>query len=157
MTMRIAPIWIGVAAMLGLLSPMGCSGGGAGDELPRESVTGKVTVEGKPLASGTIQFQPASQAEGLAAGGTITDGEFSVPRAEGPVPGKYTVAIYSERESATSSAEETAPAAVRPRSRGEMAQLKGPIPPRYNLQTELTAEVKAGSPNSFSFDLLLSK
>ena len=27
------------------------------------------------------------------------------------------------------------------------------IPPRYNSQTELTAEVKAGGPNTYTFDL----
>ena len=27
------------------------------------------------------------------------------------------------------------------------------IPPRYNSQTELTAEVKAGGPNVYAFDL----
>ena len=43
----------------------GCSG--SGDELPREPVSGVVSIDGEPLANGTIQF--AADGGGAVAGG----------------------------------------------------------------------------------------
>jgi hypothetical protein len=136
----------GLVALIAL-APWGC--GGAGDDLPREPISGTVAFEGQPLQSGTIQFQPASAKEGVAAGGMITAGRFDVPRKDGPVPGKYHVMIFALEGPEL------------PRPEGEMpgvpkAQKKGtpvPIPPRYNFQTELSAEVKAGGQNTYTFDL----
>jgi hypothetical protein len=57
--------------------------------------------------------------------------------------------IVAAREGGASrKAEETpgAPGSVEKRGAGL-------IPLRYNFQTELTAEVKAGGPNDFAFDL----
>ena len=133
------------------LAQGGC--GGAGDALPREPISGTVTFDGRPLEGGTIQFQPASQKEGVASGGKISGGRFDIPRAEGPVPGKYNVAIFAEGKSESSSAEGVDPGAPRPRGRRNLNDLRGPIPARYNIQTELTAEVNPGGPNSFTFAL----
>jgi len=138
---------------------VGCNNQGS-DDLPREPISGTVTYDGKPLANGTIQFQPASQAEGMAAGGMVVNGRFDVPRNEGPVPGKYKVQIDSIDETITVPVPEQ-PASpeggdVMP---GELKILprkmmkKRLIPPRYNSQTELTAEVEAGVPNTYTFDL----
>jgi len=108
-----------------------------------------VTFDGQPLKKGTIQFQPASQAETVAAGGPITDGNFDVPQKEGPVPGKYKVQIFTQEESRPALAEGEMPGAIQvPKKRPV-----GLIPPRYNVQTELTAEVKPGGTNTYTFDL----
>jgi hypothetical protein len=143
------------------LASGGCGDGG-GDDLPREPISGTVSYDGKPLANGTIQFQPASAAEGMAAGGMVVDGRFDVPRKEGPVPGKYMVQIDSIDETVTV----PVPDPEQPASPGEVAMpgelkiappkkmmKKRLIPPKYNSQTELTAEVKAGGPNTYKFDL----
>src|SRR5438132_10117593 len=74
----------------------GC--GGAGDQLPREPVSGTVTFDGQPLKSGTIRFVPVQTKEGIDSGGMVTDGRFAVPRQEGPVPGNYKVMIFAAGE-----------------------------------------------------------
>ena len=53
-----------------------------GDTLPRQPIWGAVTLEGKPLAKGTIQFQPATS-EPVSAGALINDGGYSIDRAVG--------------------------------------------------------------------------
>ena len=90
---------VGLLALISLIA-VGCNDGGA-DDLPREPISGTVSYDGKPLANGTIQFQPASAAEGMAAGGMVVDGRFDVPREEGPVPGNYKVQIDSIDETVT--------------------------------------------------------
>ena len=64
-------------ALISLVA-VGCNDGG-GDDLPREPISGTVSYDGKPLANGTIQFQPATQAEGMAAGGMVVDGPLRRP------------------------------------------------------------------------------
>ena len=138
-----------VLVALPLLAAAGC--GAEGDERPREPVSGSVTFEGKPLENGTIEFQPSIAGESVSAGGTVAQGRFEIPQAEGPVPGKYRVAIYDQVNTATTgSAEGGGPVAG---ARKSLADLRGVIPPRYNSATELTADVKAGGPNSFTFEL----
>jgi hypothetical protein len=119
-----------------------------GRALPREVVSGTVAFEGQPLKKGTIQFQPASQVDGALAVGTITDGRFEIPVVAGPSPGKYGVAIYSEDDLAPAPAPGEMPGPPMPRKKAAV-----PIPPRYNAKTELTAEVKAGGPNVYTFNL----
>jgi hypothetical protein len=132
-----------------LVAVAGC--GLAGATIPREPISGTVTFDGHPLEAGTIQFQPAGRAEGVASWGPITAGRFDVARDQGPVPGKYKVAIFSSPgdRPAGGSAEATVPV---PRTRDRSARTAA-IPARYNALTELTAEVKAGGPNAFTFDL----
>jgi hypothetical protein len=110
-----------------------------------------VTFDGKPLEDGTIEFQPSGAGGAVAAGGVISRGQFAIPRAEGPVPGKYNVAIYDQANTRTTgSAEGVASVAG---ARKSLADLRGTIPPRYNSATELTADVMPGGLNRFTFDL----
>jgi hypothetical protein len=119
------------------------------DNLPRERISGTVNFDGQPLPKGTIQFQPASQAEGTASGGMIDDGRFDIPQNEGPVPGKYKVQINTREDAAPALAPGELPGAPNvPKKRPV-----GLIPPRYNTKTELTEEVKSGGENIFKFDL----
>jgi hypothetical protein len=136
--------------MLGLiiLPPTGC-GAPVEDDLPREAISGAVTFEGEPLPKGTIQFRPASQAEATASGAMIDDGRFVVPRDKGLVPGNYKVQIDAREDAGAPLAQGDLPGAPNV-SKKKPAAL---IPPRYNSKTELTAEVKAGGPNDFTFDL----
>jgi len=52
-----------------------------------------VTLDGKPLASGSITFQPTAGTSGPSAGGAITNGQFELPAASGVMPGKYNVVV----------------------------------------------------------------
>src|SRR4051794_15882853 len=71
----------------------GC--GGATDSLPREAVSGTVTLDGRPLESASIAFDPeGGNAHPTAAGAVINNGAYSIARSDGPTPGRYRVAIF---------------------------------------------------------------
>ena len=124
----------------------GC--GGPSDELPREAISGKVSLDGQPLATGVIQFRPTSS-EPAPAGAQIKDGAFSIPRNEGPTPGNYKVVINAAGEAkALSAAESSGEKAIK---RGGLAPEL--IPPQYNSNSTLTAKVEAGKANTFEFAL----
>jgi hypothetical protein len=125
------------------------SGCGGGDGLPRERVWGKVTLDGKPLATGSIEFLPEgagdSKNPAISAGATIADGVYDIPRAMGLTPNKYTVSITSAAGGAAAPANEPPGPALAP--------AKEAIPAMYNKFSKLTAEVKPGAENVFNFDL----
>jgi len=123
------------------------AGCGASDDLPREGVSGKVTLDGKPLASGLITFMPTSEAA-TQGGGMIQDGAYSIPRDQGLVPGSYKVLITS-----SGSGSEKQTDVVKDMPGMPPVAAKEAIPAQYNAKSTLTAEVKAGSENVFDFPL----
>jgi hypothetical protein len=116
------------------------------DGLPRKPIRGTVTFDGKPVAKGMIQFQPATAAESVSAGSLIEDGTYSIDRAAGLVPGTYKVIINSQAAGAAALPKDEHPGAPRPRP-------KEPIPAKYNAATTLTIQVKPDEDKSFDFDL----
>jgi hypothetical protein len=126
----------------------GCSG--AGDELPRQAVSGTVSLDGEPLKKGTIRFIPATQGNQSASvegGAMIESGGFSIPRdPAGLVPGSYQVAIYGGG-SAASGRDAKGPVTGGPSPKKES------IPAKYNAKSTLTAEVKKGDANNFKFEM----
>lgn len=133
-------------ALVLVLAAAGCAA--TEDTLPRQSVSGQVTLDGKPLARGMISFVPAGDggAGPVSVGAVISEGSYAIARAEGPVPGSYRVSILSE-----GGAREVAGAAPGP---GELKSArKEPIPARYNAATTLKADVAVGGPNTFNFEL----
>jgi hypothetical protein len=126
----------------------GCSQ--SSDELPREAVSGTVTLDGEPLASGTIQFSSDGGAgSGTAPGGgsDVKDGQFSISRELGLVPGKYKVAINAAGKRNQAKTNE-------PGKRSGFAPEL--IPSQYNSKTTLSAEVKKGGSSDLKY-VLLSK
>src|SRR5262245_10701223 len=85
---RHSELALGLALSLG---PAGC--GGAEDAVPREAVSGRVTLDGVPLKRATIHFDPEGQGSThpVAVGGVVIDGSYSIPKAQGPTPGPYRV------------------------------------------------------------------
>jgi hypothetical protein len=128
-----------------LLAAAGCSSQ-SGDELPREAVSGTVTLDDQPLADGLIQFTPAGgSVEGgtpTGGGSTIKGGSFYISRETGLVPGNYNVAINA----AAPRGERTKPAQVGAGKAEELA--KELIPAKYNAKTTLKTEIKKGGSNS---------
>jgi hypothetical protein len=95
-----------------------------------------VTWEGEPLPEGDIIFAPADGA-GVPDAGKISAGRFAFRAA----PGAKRVEIYAHREVGP-------PDPVMGQARRESY-----IPPRYNDQSILTAEVGPGGEDHFRFDL----
>jgi hypothetical protein len=129
------------------LALCGC-GGGATDSLPREAVYGTVTLDGKPLERGSISFDPDSQgqADPVSVGRPIIGGSYSIPKAEGPTPGKYRVSIY-DAGADSGLAPGEAPGAPAKKTKAST------VPAKYNANTTLSAEIKAGTANNYDFTL----
>jgi hypothetical protein len=135
-----------LTGLSGLALSLACAGCGGGDELPRQSVSGTVTLDGEPLALGVIQFLPASAAEPTSAGAQIKDGSFAIPRDDGPTPGNYKVIINSSGDQRQLTAAESSGEKA-PKLAAEL------IPPQYNDKSILSAKVEADKANSFDFPL----
>lgn len=112
------------------------------------SVEGSVAYDGKPVENGTISFDPA---DGLSssAGCMIEGGKYRIDRI---IPGKKIVRISAQRKTGRKVPLSTImPARMCPP--GAMTdEIIRYIPPCYDSQSELTADVGSGS-NSFEFDL----
>jgi hypothetical protein len=127
--------------IVGLLAFVGCQGAGA----DRQEVKGSVTFKGKPLAQGTIQFDPEPAGPDTAMAVTsIQAGQYDFPRAGGLKPGMYKVIISS---ATGAKVKEDEP----PGESGEPTREL--IPPDYNVTTNQKVEVKAGVPNQFDFKI----
>ncbi len=129
---------------------VGC-GGGAGKAKPTGSVTGKVTLNGTPLANGTVVFF-AAKAGDTAAGVLKSDGSYSLMYMKGfSVPaGDYRVAVTP------GTPDTTAPDPTDLMKAPEKYEVKpSDIPEKFrNPDTSgLIAVVKEGSNNNTNFDL----
>lgn len=130
---------------LGLLLS-GC-GGGATDALPRKAVSGAVTLDGQPLAKGSISFDPENvPTDPVSVGSIIEDGYYSIDSDGGPTPGTYRVSI---RAGGSDEAEANLEAPGLPPKKAAPE----PIPAMYNTRTTLKAEVTADGSNTFDFTL----
>jgi hypothetical protein len=82
--------WLFDCVAVGLLilsvPALGCSDG-------RQPLSGTVTLDGKPLAWGSIAFHARADAIIRSSGSSIAAGEFSIPRDQGLTPGVYDVSI----------------------------------------------------------------
>jgi hypothetical protein len=113
----------------------------AGDR--RFPVSGKVTVDGKPMEFGVISFLPQGEG-GRVTGGPIKDGNYSVEEPMGPTAGKYRVEIRWNK-----------PTGRRVKDAyGEeiMDEYKEGLPAKYHTNSELTSEVSSEK-TTFDFDL----
>ncbi len=111
---------------------------GSSDQPELGTVTGKVTMDGKPLAKFWVGFAPPEGRSSM----DMTDEEgryelLYLHDTPGAKVGPHKVAITTPEEDEFG---------------GEVKNWRELIPARYNRQTELTAEVKSGR-NEFNFDL----
>jgi hypothetical protein len=125
-------------ALLPLLAMSGCGGPDN-----RAEVSGNVSFNGQPLATGSISFVPTDGNTGPSSGGMIVDGKYSVPRAKGVAVGKNRVSIIS------------------PVKTGRKIKFGGDrmedewvqsIPAKYNDDSELVRDFGPGS-NRLDFEL----
>src|SRR5262245_40146159 len=78
--------------LLGLLA-VTCRGCSREGDLPRQAVTGTVTLDWKPLASRMIRFEPSGPTKAAEMWAEVRDGRYSIPRDKGLVPGAYRATI----------------------------------------------------------------
>ncbi|MGQ9662808.1 MAG: carboxypeptidase regulatory-like domain-containing protein [Kiritimatiellia bacterium] len=131
---------------------------GCGHRGPKMGVVkGKVTLDGQPAANLVVNFSPVEG--GINSSGvTAEDGTYVLVShlGKGAAVGRHRVAITSQRPAATLGQEgdEDDPNYMAAQA---YASLRAPafvekIPARYNTNSELIREVKAGE-NIFDFDL----
>lgn len=116
---------------------------GCGKGVQRQGVSGSVTLDGKPIAKGTILFTPL--AGGPSAGGDIVAGRYELTEERGPGLGKYRVEINAWRAQGTTSFD-TATGA-------QDQLLVSMIPAQYNTASKLEREITEGRSNRLDFDL----
>jgi len=126
---------LAIALTLAVLT--GCSG---------SSTSGSVTLDGAPVTGGAINFIPQGGAPGSRpTGGEILGGKYSLEGAKSPHPGKYRVEIFWKKKTG----KQIPVIGDAGHSTDETAEV---IPPTYNTQTTLEADVKSGG-NTFNYDL----
>ena len=124
------------------LIALGCNTGDAG----RASVSGKVTFNGQPIATGQIVFEPSGSGRlGIA---QIADGAYSMPPEQGPTPGKYIVRITADRPTGKTAAPLASSGGQAPTQVYEQY-----IPAKYNERSELNTEIDAEPNIVRDFDL----
>ncbi|MHC5540394.1 hypothetical protein ACYOEI_19410 [Singulisphaera rosea] len=139
----------GLAFALGLLAFAGCGGPTAG--LERFPVKGTITLDGKPLKSGTVMF--IAQQQGASGSVDVADGAFLLAGADGLSPGSYRVEVYSIQPTGKKVPSSDDPATLI----DETANL---VPKQYNTQSTLKAVVPPGGPKeplSFALASVVAK
>ena len=125
---------------IGLLVLAGCGGHDG-----RRAIEGTVTLDGEPLAKGTITFRPQPGTSSPTAGATISGGRFSVPGDKSVLAGTFRVEIIATRKTGKKSQDPILGIMV-----DEVEQY---LPARYNQQSELTAEVTDAKRTPLNFAL----
>jgi len=120
------------------------AGCGPSNPLGRKAISGTVTLDSAPLASGSIEFTPLGG--GVSSGAVIEAGKYQIPAESGLPPGKYRVSIV-----------DNPPAAPLPP--GHMPgddlppQPKPRVPPSWNQNSTHEIEVTQQGPNRFDFSI----
>jgi len=163
--------WICLLCLVTLAGLVGCPRGKPG--LKTVAVTGTVTLDGQPVDGASVAFSPKAPDGKAAVGLTDSSGKFTLKTdgtTEGALPGSYTVTVSKtsggsadsaamQPPSGQMSAEETAAMAKKAEEMmrgGGAVEAKDLLPAKYKspATSGLTAEVKKGGENNFTFELL---
>jgi hypothetical protein len=129
------------------------AGCGGRDNRGRLPISGTVKLDGRPMTTGYIIFEPKS-GQTMQSGGMIQpNGTFEVPAENGAAAGTYSVAIFSGAVKPVNNFEPGTP-------EYEAASMRQPgeqVPAKYNVDSILTVEVKPDDKNEFKFDLSTKK
>lgn len=117
---------------------------GCGDEDGRLSLTGTVTLDQQPLASGSIVFIPIGG--GPSTGCSIENGKFQIPAERGPAEGNYRVEIVSYKSTGEMIDDPDLPGL-------KVEQKRQILPDRYNKESELSLQVNAETAENAQFTL----
>lgn len=129
-----------IALAAGLFS--GCDS----DPLGRKAIQGKVTLDGQPLNTGSVEFHPTSAGGGaVQSGAIIAAGSYSIPRAQGLPPGTYRVMVFAT--------EEAPPLPPDHMPGDDVPEPKSLIPSQWNTDSQHTIEVTESGDNEFNFEI----
>ena len=134
-------------AFFGAVCALAMSGCGSGDRLGLVSVSGVVTLDGRPLPNARVVFYPAGGGR-LSHASTNSDGAYELQYTEGKsgaLPDKHKVTISTFIEADPDS----------PDSLVKTGQ-KESIPAKYNVQSTLQADLSDGHSEVLGFDLTSS-
>ena len=109
---------------------------------PRFQVTGAVSIDGKPVPDGSINFIPLDGGRKSYAG--IIDGAYTVEEGKGPNAGKYKVEVYGNEVTGEAVDEDLGP------------PTKDIVPPKFNVNTSLEIEITEGGPDANKHDFILT-
>ncbi len=153
------------AALLVAAGLAGCGGGGeaAGEGV---AVTGKITFDDEPVEEGVVSLVPIAGDAGVVMA-EIKDGVFKTSREAGPSPGKYRVEVKvfaSSSNPAAAKAKAKAESDAKsmlfgedPAKLGVSADSMTPrlnvAPERYNVRSELTADIPAADSCELKYSL----
>ena len=115
-------------------------------EKNRATVTGQVTLDGDPLAVGSIRFMPLENNQGRATGGRIEDGRYRLAGDAAPLIGTYRVEIRANRKTGRMVQKPMAA----PGDVGE--ETVEAVAAKYNDQSTLECEVQPGK-NEANWDV----
>lgn len=115
------------------------------------SVKGSVTLDGKPMQSGSVTFVPKQGTDGGGSSGIIgKDGTFELvgPKGQGVPIGEYTILVHCPQEGSGPDTGENPSADVPPCT----------VPRKYTLETssDITNNVKEGT-NEVQIELFSKK
>ena len=144
--MRISTI-LGPAIAVPLVLAVGCSSGSK-----YATVSGRVTLNGQPLANATVSFQPIAEGSVNApasgsTGKTNANGEYTLMAADGK-PGAW---VGKHRVQISALSEQAGEGDARPPRGGW--PLADKVPARYNRDSKEEFTVPAGGTDAANFDL----
>lgn len=105
-------------------------------------IQGDVTLKGKPLDEGVIEFVSDSTKSGA----TILKGKYDIPVDQGLMPGVYKVLITAGDGRTPADSLDGLPGPS-----GANIVSKDLIPPEYNTNSKQEVTVKSSPPNKFNF------
>ncbi|MDO5553336.1 MAG: hypothetical protein Q4G68_06205 [Planctomycetia bacterium] len=122
-----------------------CAGCSNANPQGRKAIEGSVTLDGAPLATGYINFEPiGSQSERTSCGAEIKEGKYSITASEGLVPGEYGVSLSSRQAS-------TPPPGVNPmQAKIESVDL---VPPEFGSESKQKVTVTDSKIQTFDFHM----
>ena len=126
--------WLCYVVILILIPIWGCGG----SSIERATVSGAVTLDGSPLPSGQIRFLPTGKGPSWSA--WIKDGRYTTEDTKGTPVGDLRVEIDGYRTPAWYK-----PTAAAPGDEKPVLPQEQYLPAKYNLQSELTMSIPAGS------------
>lgn len=133
-------------SLLGIVCSLLLIGGCGGDSLNRAEISGKVTLDGKPVDTGMVTFMPKNTENAVVVGAKIVNGEYRLKRTEGPAVGTYSVRVSSVQSTGKMVKDQ----AIEGHTYEEYTET---IPKPYSgMESPLTTEVNPGK-NTADFDI----